>query len=108
MNAMTSMLAPAPDHVPQDLVRDFDLYNLPGTVNGYTDDIHALWKQVQDSHPDIFWTPRHGGHWMLTRYREMVELTTRPELFSSAEPFVPIGITPHTGPSQMDAPEHAP
>lgn len=101
-------LAPVPDHVPADLVRDFDPYNLPGLVDGYTDDIHALWKTIQDTHPDVFWTPRNGGHWVATRYREMVELTTDPVRFSNLEPFVPKGIIPHTGPSQMDAPEHGP
>lgn len=101
-------LAPVPDHVPADLVRDFDPYNLPGLVDGYTDDIHALWKTIQDTHPDVFWTPRNGGHWVATRYREMVELTTDPARFSNLEPFVPKGIIPHTGPSQMDAPEHGP
>ncbi|SKB99272.1 cytochrome P450 [Sphingopyxis flava] len=101
-------LAPVPDHVPADLVRDFDPYNLPGLVDGYTDDIHALWKTIQDTHPDVFWTPRNGGHWVATRYREMVELTTDPARFSNLEPFVPKGIIPHTGPNQMDAPEHGP
>lgn len=103
-----SSLAPVPAHVPEDLVRDFDPYNLPGLVDGYSDDIHALWKSIQDTHPDIFWTPRNGGHWVLTRYRDMVELTTDPGRFSNLEPFVPKGIIPHTGPNQMDAPEHGP
>lgn len=96
------------DHIPDDLVRDFDLYNLPGVSGGYCDDIHAVWKKVQDRYPDVFWTPRNGGHWMLMRYREMVEITTKPDSFSSTEPFVPKGIIPHTGPSQLDAPEHQP
>ncbi len=101
-------LAQRPDHVPASLVRDFNLYSPPGMINGETDDIHALWKQIQDTHPDIFWTPRNGGHWVVTRYAEIADLTMKPELFSSTEPFVPIGIIPHVGPSQLDAPEHPP
>lgn len=97
-----------PSHVPVELVRDLDPYALPGLTNGYSDDIHAVWKSIQDSHPDFFWTPRNGGHWIATRYREMAELTTDAHRFSNVEPFVPKGIIPHTGPSQMDAPEHGP
>lgn len=107
MNLISTIVA-QPDHVPDGLVRDFDPYNLPGLVDGYTDDIYALWKNVQDTHPDIFWTPRNGGHWVATRYDDMVQLTTDPGRFSSLEPFVPKGIIPHTGPSQLDAPEHGP
>ncbi|MBB4614313.1 cytochrome P450 [Novosphingobium taihuense] len=105
---MPSMVVEQPSHVPDELVRDFDPYNLPGLVNGYSDDIHALWKTIQDTHPDIFWTPRNGGHWVVTRYAEMAKLTTEADRFSNLEPFVPKGIIPHTGPSQMDAPEHGP
>ncbi|WP_176141699.1 hypothetical protein [Sphingopyxis flava] len=67
-----------------------------------------MWKNVQDTHPDIFWTPRNGGHWVATRYDDMVQLTTDPGRFSSLEPFVPKEIIPHTGPSQLDASEHGP
>lgn len=97
-----------PSHVPDALVRDFDPYNLPGLVDGYSDDIHRLWKNIQDTYPDIFWTPRNGGHWVATRYDDLVQLTTDPARFSNLEPFVPKGIIPHTGPSQLDAPEHGP
>lgn len=101
-------LAAVPDHVPADLARDFDLYNIPGLVNGYSDDIFAVWKAVQDSYPDVFWTPRHGGHWVLTRHDDMAAMLVNPATFSNLEPFVPSGIVPHTGPSQLDAPEHGP
>src|SRR5512139_4070375 len=107
MNILDNIVA-QPGHVPDELVRDFNPYNLPGLVDGYSDDIHALWKKIQDSHPDIFWTPRNGGHWVATRYDDMVQLTTDPTRFSNLEPFVPKGIIPHTGPNQLDAPEHGP
>jgi cytochrome P450 len=97
-----------PPHGPQAPIIEFDLYNLPGMVNGFTDDVHALWKQVQDTTPDVFWTPLNGGHWVVTRYREIARICTEPHLFSNSDPFVPIGMIPHTGPSQLDAPEHMP
>lgn len=105
MNIQTAI---RPSHIPDELVFDFDLYAIPGLVEGYTDDVHALWKQVQDNYPRMFWTPRHGGHWVATRYDEIAALCTDAARFSNSEPFVPIGIIPHTGPSQLDPPDHAP
>ena len=105
---LEATLAEHPQHVPDALVRDFDLYGIPGLVDGYSADIHALWKQVQDSFPDIFWTPRNGGHWVATRHDDILALCTDTARFSNTEPFIPIGIVPHTGPSQLDAPEHPP
>ena len=107
MNAQVKLTG-RPDHVPEELVRNFDLYNLPGTVDGFTSDIHALWKQVQDTHPDVFWTPYNGGHWVCTRYKEIEQLTQDVSRFSSKGLFVPLGISPYTGPPEMDAPEHMP
>ena len=101
-------LAQRPDHVPDELFRDFDHYNLPGTVNGVTDDIHAVWKQVQDTYPDVFWTPRNGGIWVCLRHREIQQLTQDVDRFSSRGLFIPLGVSPYAGPPEMDAPEHMP
>lgn len=99
-------LAKIPAHVPQELVYDFDMYNIPGLQNGFSEDIHALWKQVQDSYPRIFWTPRYGGYWMVTRYPEIERLCMEHETFSNREPFVPKGIMAYMIPVQLDPPEH--
>lgn len=106
MNVMVSNRVVRPDHVPEELVRDFDYFNIPGLVNGYSDDIHVLWKQVQDTYPDMFWTPYYGGHWVATRYNEMLQLTQDVDRFSNLEPFIPKGVIFNSGPSQMDAPDH--
>ncbi|HSV45800.1 MAG TPA: cytochrome P450, partial [Ramlibacter sp.] len=64
---MTSATAPAdsiPAHVPASLVHDFDLYNVPVDDGDY----HAALKRLHEAGvPDIFWTPRNGGHWVATR-----------------------------------------
>lgn len=52
-----------PTHVPSELVYDVDFYNLD-LGDG---DVQQAWKRIQDSAPDIFWTPRNGGHWIATR-----------------------------------------
>jgi cytochrome P450 len=95
-----------PDHVPEHLVRDFDYFAPPGVVGGHTEDIHAVWKQVQDSMPPVFWTPRHGGHWVLTRFKEIQEATMNPAVFSNRENQLPFGITPTFVPVNADPPEH--
>jgi len=95
-----------PEHVPAACVRDFDFYNPQGLVNGFTPDIHAVWKHVQDTMPDIFWTPRNGGHWVLTRYRHMVDMVLRPDVFSNRENQIPLGGAPFFVPVNLDPPEH--
>ena len=51
-------LAEAPAHIPLDLIVDFDMYNVPGG----SEDVQAAYAEYQRSGPDIFWTPRNGGH----------------------------------------------
>jgi len=104
--AMEQVAIPA--HVPRDLVRDLDLYALPGLESGHTLDVHALWKNVQDTHPPVFWTPHYGGHWVVTRYAEIEKLLFEHERFSSSEPFVPRGVIPLQIPVQFDPPQHGP
>lgn len=95
-----------PGHVPPALVHDVDLYAPPGMEGATSRDIHAVWKGVQDSLPPIFWTPRHGGHWIATRYHEIERMVMNPQIFSSAESFVPRGVIPNLLPVCLDPPEH--
>lgn len=97
---------PVPAHVPASLVRDFDLYRLPGLETGQTSDVHALWKAVQDTSPRVFWTPHHGGHWVVHRYADIEQLLLDHGTFSNAEPFIPKGIIPFQTPVQLDPPDH--
>ena len=60
--AMGPNLAHRPDHVPAELVRNFNLYDVPGA----SEDVQAAFSQVQRSLPEIFWTPHNGGHWVVT------------------------------------------
>lgn len=106
MATISDAISPVPEHVPSDLVRDLDIYNIPGLETGHSIDVHALWKRVQDTHPPIFWTPRYGGHWVVTRFREIERILLEHETFSNAEPFIPKGIVPLQIPVQFDPPEH--
>ena len=95
-----------PAHVPEELVRDFDLYSPPGMVDGHTDDLHSVWKGVQDTMPSLFWTPRNGGHWVLTRHDDIRGVALNPKTFSNRENQIPLGVAPYLVPVNVDPPEH--
>lgn len=81
MTAATSVseATPTPDHVPESLVYDFDMFMDPG----YRNDPHARILQMIDEAPPIFWTPRNGGHWMLIGHSANFEAARDTEAFSS-------------------------
>lgn len=85
---MTSATAavPVPDHVPEDLVVDFDCFN----VDGIEDDMQLAWLQVALAPgKDLFWTPRNGGHWVLTRGEELFKAQGDYERFSNENYMIP-------------------
>ena len=75
--------APVPSHIPPHLVRDFDLFE-----RNITGPVHEWWDQLHDG-PDIFWTPRNGGHWVVTRYADLAHLMADPQEFSSRHTIIP-------------------
>ena len=94
-----------PAHVPARLVRDFD----PFVVEGGEVDAHLAWKRVQDSAPDIFFTPVYGGYWVLNRASLLAQVFPDYERFASSGA-VAIPPLPPEIPSQIpisnDPPEH--
>lgn len=93
-----------PAHVPAELVADFD-YVRP---DGVDEDLHLAWKNAQDTLPDIFWTIRNGGHWVVTRAEDIKAVQLDHERFSHQR--ATIG-GPTEGPGglvSMDPPEHGP
>ena len=106
---MTIATAPAdsiPAHVPAALVHDFDLYNVPVEDGDY----HAALKRLhQAGVPDIFWTPRNGGHWVATRGEDIYHIFKDSEHFSSRNLVVPRHRNPAVplAPIMMDPPEQA-
>ncbi|MGE0388456.1 MAG: cytochrome P450 [Gammaproteobacteria bacterium] len=101
---MHSIELPAiPAHVPRALVRDFDYFAIQ-PVDG---DIHLGWKRRQDESPDIFWTPRNGGHWVVTRGADIRAIFTDPGRFSSIVANIPADSKPFRLPLlEYDPPEH--
>lgn len=98
MNAAT-----VPAHVPPDRVRDVDLYSLPGSDV----DVHLAWKKVQDESPDVFYTPRYGGYWVVTRAALLEQIWPDHERFSSRHIAIPRDPrAPRQLPIEADPPDH--
>jgi cytochrome P450 len=86
MTTATAAADSVPAHVPASLVHDFDLYNVPVDDGDY----HSALKRLHASGiPDIFWTPRNGGHWVATRGEDIYEIFKDSERFSSRALVVP-------------------
>lgn len=92
-----------PDHVPADLVVDFDCF----TLTADDGDVQKQWYELARRTPDIFWTPYNGGHWVATRAEDIRVMQADYERFSMAEQVIPKarrGIP--TPPLDLDPPEH--
>lgn len=90
-----------PDHVPPELVHDFDFL-----ATGVEGDLYQWWDKLH-AVPDIFFTPRHGGHWVLTRHDDIAHVLETWSTFSSSQMTVPKGT--HSFPSapiMYDPPLH--
>lgn len=97
--------AARPTHVPEELVRDFNLYDVPGSG----EDVQAAYRAIQQSFPDIFWTPHNGGHWVATRGEDIIAMQRDYSHFSHKHIVLPPmpENTPRQIPLEMDPPEHA-
>ncbi len=99
---MPEQLATVPSHVPNHLIYDFDIYTAPEL----TRDPHRSALHLHRDAPPIFFTPRNGGHWIVTRAAEALDILRQPEKFSS-EPRFNSGLRkPWTLPNQSDPPSH--
>lgn len=104
-----------PDHVPESVVFDFDLFDDAALIA----DPHQRLLELQELAPPIFWTPRRGGHWILLGYdanfaaardvevfsSEMIPQSVVSELLAQLPPGSPR--VPQAFPINIDPPEHA-
>jgi cytochrome P450 len=94
---------PRPAHVPQSHVVDFD-YLRPDLSHG---DVYATLKRLHDG-PDILWTGRNGGHWIVTRADDIRWVQESYQLFSAEEKFIPRGtVKMRMPPLTVNPPLHA-
>lgn len=99
--------ATKPDHVPDTLVRDIDMYALDGIEQGY----HEAWVGLHAQQmPKLVWTPLTGGHWIAMDGPMVREIYEDPARFSSEVIFLPkeAGEKYLMVPTRMDPPEHTP
>jgi cytochrome P450 len=94
-----------PPHVDPRLVVDFDYMDPPGLAEH--GDIYRAWG-VLHAGPDIVWTPRHGGHWILTRAEDIKWAQETYEIFSHSEIGVPRGSGGVLPPATFDPPDNVP
>ena len=102
----SSDIAPVPAHVPAHLVFDFDVYNAAAP----DEDFHLALKRLhRPDVPEVFWTPRQGGHWVLTRGEDIYKVFADHEYFSSHALTVPKSTLPAVPmyPIFLDPPLHA-
>ncbi len=76
---MSAYLRPKPEHVADSSVYDFDMF----FESRYLTDPFGRAVEILENAPSPFWTPRNGGHWMITRYEAIVKAAQEWEHFSS-------------------------
>lgn len=91
-----------PAHVPEDLVRDFD----------FVADLHDgdLYMNAYKLHegPDIFYTPRQGGHWVVTRYADIDRILKNDQDFTNDSMSIPRVDNPYRLlPTESNEPLHS-
>lgn len=103
-DAIDLCAAAYPPHVPSELIVDFDLFNIPGAQ----EDIQLAMRAYQQSCPDIFWTPRNGGHWVVTRADDISRMHYDWRHFSNESYLIPkkAADLPKELPLECDPPRH--
>ncbi len=82
-----------PAHVPTGRVYDFDISHDPLLKP----DLHLGLLELRKRAPEIFYTPRYGGHWIAQGHDAVFEITHNHEVFSSFQglrAMIPIGVDP--------------
>jgi cytochrome P450 len=94
-------MSAVPAHVPADLVRPFDYHQDPDFLS----DPHLAFERIRDQR--VFFSPRYGGYWVLTRAEDIRLAFQQPDIFSSREFSIPTGIYPRVlRPLSLDPPDH--
>lgn len=94
-----------PAYVAQESVFDFDFYN----DDRYGETLHQSLSFLHDEAPDIFYTPRNGGHWIATRHAVIADIVQDYENFSVREMQIPrVENPPFFIPLSMDPPTNIP
>ncbi|MHA3791156.1 cytochrome P450 [Sphingomonas sp. YL-JM2C] len=94
-----------PDHVADGQIVDYDYFN----DHRFGVDLQAGQHRLHAEAPDIFYTPRNGGFWVVTRYELMEKVLRDTEHFSNRELDIPKSNSPYVMiPLNLDPPDHLP
>ena len=94
-----------PDYVLMDRVFEFDMYNDPRIGEDVQGDLQKLLSHA----PDVFWTPRNGGHWVVQRLAYTTDVLRDYEHFSASAKNIPrVEREPRFIPLSLDPPECIP
>jgi cytochrome P450 len=96
-----------PPHVREEQIVDYDY------VSDYriqrADDVQLGAHALHSEAPDIFYSPRNGGFWMVTRLDLMAKVLPDTEHFSNAELVIPRIVSTNVMiPLNLDPPDHLP
>jgi cytochrome P450 len=84
-------------------VYDFDYVREPSLAV----DVHATYWRVKELAPEVFWTPRNGGHWVVNSAETAIDVLRHPDRFSSKFLSIPPNPNqPKMIPESLDPPEH--
>jgi cytochrome P450 len=100
-----STVVAKPAHVDRTRVFDYDYYSDPIYEGGVPEGLAALKRSA----PDVFWSPRLGGYWVVQGYEACVDAGRRTDIFSSSYmkiPRTPPTPNPPSVPLMIDPPEH--
>lgn len=94
-----------PENVPEDRVFDIDLFNLHDVDQGYQE---AIMQLQRPDVPKVVWTPKNGGHWIVTRAEAVREVLRNPDQFTSEVIVLPkeAGEKYDFIPTRLDPPQH--
>lgn len=103
---MNTDTVPIPDHVPQRLVYDFDYFTLPDCRSSPH---MRVAETLAAEAPPIFFSPRNGGHWVVTLGSDAAEMFRITDVFSNDPRYDETREAHETRhlPLQYDPPEHA-
>lgn len=101
MNTLESLKS-VPDHVPADIVVDYDIYDLPDSEI----DPQLAWRCFFGKGPLVYcW--KNGGHWVPTEAKTIAKFYRDTDNFSSSKVLIPQPDTDAMLPIQADPPEHS-
>ncbi|HET6536839.1 MAG TPA: cytochrome P450 [Sphingopyxis sp.] len=103
--ASLAAISLAPDHIPDFLIFDFDIYG----DHRISEDVQGSYAAALEKAPDIFWTRMNGGHWIAKSFQTISQIVQDVEHFSVREMQIPrVENPPFFIPLSLDPPENLP